>query len=113
MYAANTYKIRHATADDAEALRRLAELDSQSPLGDEGILIGEIDGRPAAALSLASGRAIADPFKPTAHLVATLRTRASGIVALQQTPSLRDRLRPLRLDARPRRLDARPRLSVA
>jgi hypothetical protein len=101
MYAANTYKIRIATEDDARSLHRLAELDSQRPLGEDRILVGEIDGAPAAALSLATGRAIADPFKPTAHLVATLRTRASGLVAAERTPSLRDRLRPLRLDARP------------
>jgi hypothetical protein len=108
MYAANTYKIRIATEDDARSLRRLAELDSQRPLGGDRILVGEIDGAPAAALSLATGRTIADPFKPTAHLVATLRTRAGGLVAVERTPSLRDRLRPLRLDARPLRLDARP-----
>jgi hypothetical protein len=100
MYAANTYKIRMATADDAEALRDLAELDSHGPLGGR-IMIGELDDAPAAALSLDTGRAIADPFRPTAHLVATLRTRASGVVAVERKPSLRDRLRPLRLGARP------------
>jgi hypothetical protein len=101
MYAANTYRIRIATEDDADALRRLAELDSQRPLGSDRILVGEIDGTPAAALSLATGQAIADPFKPTGHLVATLRTRAAGLVAVERTPSLRDRLRPVRLGARP------------
>jgi hypothetical protein len=100
MYAANTYKIRMATDDDAEALRRLAELDSQRPLGGR-LMIGELDGAPAAALSLSTGRAIADPFRPTAHLVASMRTRAAGVVAVERKPSLRDRLRPLRLDARP------------
>jgi hypothetical protein len=100
MCAANTYNIREATDDDTEALRRLAQLDSQSPLGGR-ILIGELDGAPAAALSLGSGRAVADPFRPTAHLVATLRTRAAGLIAVERKPSLRDRLRPLRLDARP------------
>jgi hypothetical protein len=100
MYAANTYKIRMATDDDAEALRRLAELDSQRPLGGR-IMIGELDGAPAAALALDTGRAIADPFRPTAHLVASLRTRAAGVVAVERKPSLRDRLRPVRLDVRP------------
>lgn len=100
MYAANTYKIRMATDDDTEALRGLAELDSQGPLGGR-IMIGELDGAPAAALSLDTGRAIADPFRPTAHLVASIRTRATGVLAVERKPSLRDRLRPLRLDARP------------
>ena len=100
MYAANTYKIRMATDDDADALRRLADLDSQRPLGGR-IMIGELDGAPAAALALDTGRTIADPFRPTAHLVASLRTRAAGVVAVERKPSLRDRLRSLRLDARP------------
>jgi hypothetical protein len=100
MYAANTYKIRMATDDDTEALRHLAELDSQGPLGGR-IMIGELDGAPAAALSLDTGRAIADPFRPTAHLVASIRSRAAGVVAVERKPSLRDRLRSLRLDARP------------
>ena len=100
MYAANTYKIRMATDDDTEALRHLAELDSQGPLGGR-IMIGELDGAPAAALSLDTGRAIADPFRPTTHLVASIRTRAAGVVAVERKPSLRDRLRSLRLDARP------------
>jgi hypothetical protein len=103
MYAANTYKIRMATADDAEGLRRLAELDSQRPLAGS-ILIGELDGRPAAALSLANGRVVADPFRPTGHLVASLRTRAAGLVAVARTPSLRERL----LAALPAAYRARP-----
>jgi hypothetical protein len=89
-----------ATDDDTEALRHLAELDSQGPLGGR-VMIGELDGAPAAALSLDTGRAIADPFRPTAHLVASIRTRAAGVVAVERKPSLRDRLRSLRLDARP------------
>jgi hypothetical protein len=100
MYAANTYKIRMATDDDTEALRHLAELDSQGPLGGR-VMIGELDGAPAAALSLDTGRAIADPFRPTAHLVASIRSRAAGVVAVERKPSLRDRLRPVRLDVRP------------
>jgi hypothetical protein len=91
MYAANSYLIRPATAADAEALARLASLDSQSRL-EGSILIGELHGEPAAALSLADGRSIADPFRPTAHLVATMRVRADGLHAVEHMPSLRDRL---------------------
>ena len=91
MYASNSYTIRIATDDDAEALGRLAALDSTAPL--EGtVLVGEIAGRAAAAVSLTDDRAIADPFIPTAHLLATLRLRAQALDAVEQTPSLRDRL---------------------
>ena len=51
MLPANTYVIRPATDDDQPALEALAELDSQRPL-HRPALIGEIDGRPAAAISL-------------------------------------------------------------
>jgi len=91
MYASNSYTIRIATDDDAEALRRLAALDSQAAL--EGtVVVGEIAGRAAAAVSLTDDRAIADPFVPTAHLLATLRLRAHALHAVERTPSLRERL---------------------
>jgi hypothetical protein len=91
MYAANSYVLRLATEADAEALRRLAELDSQAPL-QGSILIGELHGEPVAALSLTDDRAIADPFRPTAHLLATMRVRAGGLKAVKDMPSLRERL---------------------
>ena len=64
MFAADTYVIRMTTDEDARALRRLGELDSQPPLAGRA-LIGEIDGTPAAALSLGDGRVTADPFRRT------------------------------------------------
>jgi hypothetical protein len=91
MSAANTYVIRLATEEDARALRRLGELDSQPPLAGRA-LIGEIDGAPAAALSLDDGRVTADPFRRTEHLEACLRLRAQALQAYQATRSLRDRL---------------------
>jgi hypothetical protein len=87
MFAANTYVIRHVVGAE-----RLAELDSQRPLTGPA-LVGEIDGRPAAAISLTDGRVVADPFQPTANLVALLRMRARGLRAQERTPALRDRLR--------------------
>ena len=100
MYAANTYVVRLATDDDAAALDRLAELDSAPPLAGR-VLIGEIAGAPVAALSVDEARTIADPFVPTAHLVATLRARANGMRAVERTPSLRTRLRPAFLAGSP------------
>ena len=91
MYAANSYVLRLANEADAPHLTRLAARDSQAALTGS-ILIGELHGEPAAALSLSDDRVIADPFRPTAHLLATMRRRASGLRAVEQTPSLRERL---------------------
>jgi hypothetical protein len=92
MYAANTYVIRRASEEDRALLARIAELDSQGPITTDA-LIGEVAGSPAAAISLVSGRVIADPFLPTAELVAHMRARANGIVAFDRRPRLRDRIR--------------------
>lgn len=70
--------IRPAYPDDATPLERLARLDSQRPFGRGPALVAERDGRILAALSTADGRAIADPFAPTADLVALLRLRAAA-----------------------------------
>lgn len=67
--------IRPAYPDDAAALERLARLDSQRPLSGP-VLIAERDGRLLAALSTRDGKTIADPFSPTADLVALLRVHA-------------------------------------
>jgi hypothetical protein len=91
MYAANSYNIRIANDQDADALHRLAALDSKAPL--EGtVLVGEIAGAPVAAISLSDDRVVADPFVPTAHVLATLRVRANGLRAFDRTPLLRERL---------------------
>ena len=91
MFPADAYVIRLATEDDAATLRRLAALDSARPLSGR-ILIGEIDGRPAAALSLKTGAIVADPFRHTAHLRAHMRVRAGAVQAVTREPSLRERL---------------------
>jgi hypothetical protein len=95
MFAANAYVIRHVIGAE-----RLAELDSQRPLTGPA-LVGEIDGRPAAAISLADGRLVADPFQHTAALVAQLRMRARALSEHDRTPSLAARLRERLPDGRP------------
>jgi len=92
MFPANAYVIRLAGDGDEADLRRIAELDSAAPL-EHPILIGEIDGRAAAALALGERRAIADPFRPTAALLAHLRLRAASIEAHARMPSVADRIR--------------------
>ena len=70
--------IRTAGAHDERQLERLAALDSARPLHGEA-LVAEVDGAPVAALDLDSGRAIADPFRPTAKVVDLLRIRAAQL----------------------------------
>ena len=72
--------LRPAGADDARTLSELAQLDSAEPLSGQ-VLLAETESGPLAALELATGRAIADPFRRTAESVSLLRTfaRATGI----------------------------------
>ena len=91
MFPADLYIIRLATEQDAATIRRLAALDSAHPLTGR-VLIGEIEGVPAAALSLKTGRAIADPFRRTGDLRVHLRARASALEAVSREPSLRERM---------------------
>jgi hypothetical protein len=63
--------VRPSTPADETRLARLAALDSARPLRGPAI-VAEADTRLLAALALGSGRAIADPFEPTAELVELL-----------------------------------------
>jgi hypothetical protein len=93
VFSATAYTIRLTTVEDEPALRRLAEIDSQDPLTTGPVLVGEVDGQPEAALSLADGRVVANPFVPTAHLLTHLRMRAGALGAYERTPSLPARMR--------------------
>ena len=67
--------IRAARGSDGPALRELAALDSSAvPAGR--VLVAETDGDLLAALDQDSGVHIADPFRPTAGVVALLQLRA-------------------------------------
>ena len=68
-----TVVIRAARGSDGGALDELARVDSQRPLAGE-VLLAEQDGVVVAAL--AGERVIADPFRPTADVVALLRLHA-------------------------------------
>jgi hypothetical protein len=71
--------VRRASHDDAAALERLASLDSRRRLTGT-VILAELDDRILAALSLDDDRVVADPFAPTADLVALLRVRARALV---------------------------------
>jgi hypothetical protein len=72
--------IRTATTADKFAIRRLAVLDSASPPTGE-VLLAEMDGELWAAMSLDTGEAVADPFRPSRDLVDLLRFRAERQLA--------------------------------
>jgi hypothetical protein len=94
--------IRPVHRDDYVALWSVAALDSALvPSGP--LLVAEADGEIVAALSLAGGESIADPFRPTAEAVALLRLRASQFP--RHRPRSRSRLLG-RLRGRPATLAA-------
>jgi hypothetical protein len=69
--------LRSASADDDADLICLAALDSGTPLPGP-VLVAEQSGAIVAALCLSTGRAIADPFVPSLHLVELLERVAAG-----------------------------------
>jgi hypothetical protein len=70
--------LRLAAPDDGAELTRLAERDSSSPPPGPH-LVAERGGRIEAAISLATGELIADPFRRTAELRELLRCHAGGV----------------------------------
>lgn len=98
MTATHRVTFRPATPADRHALVRLALLDDTRPLRGD-VLIAEVGGEPVAALETASGRAIADPFRPTEALVRALAELAAGARAAEPAAPTRlgratARLRP-------------------
>lgn len=88
--------IRRSGVADLGALAALAALDgARAPR--EPMLVAEADGRLLAAVPFMSGRAIADPFEPTAAAVDLLELRARQIRAAadgsRERPGLLGRLR--------------------
>jgi hypothetical protein len=70
--------MRLASAEDDRALDRLAQLDSGSrPAGP--LLVAEVDGTLVAALPLAGGGPVTDPFRATTELVPLLELRADQL----------------------------------
>jgi hypothetical protein len=70
--------IRQAAPDDSGRLRRLAMLDS-APAPHGPMLVAEREGLLVAALPLGGGRAIADPFEPTAGIIGLLELRRAQL----------------------------------
>ena len=89
--AAVPVTLRFAFPGDAEALAQLAVLDSSEP-PELPALLADVGGHLRAALSLADGAVVADPFHPAEPLIELLRARARQ---LEVRPAAR-RLRRLR-----------------
>jgi hypothetical protein len=81
--------IRRANDVDQDVLERLAALDSARMLSGE-VLIGEVDDEPYAAIEIATGATVADPFRATARVVDLLCLRAT---MLREQPTWPRRLR--------------------
>jgi hypothetical protein len=93
---AETLTIRLSGPADTAALGRLAQLDSAPAPKPVPMLVAEVGGELRAALPLGGGRAIADPFRPTAELVAILAERARQL-APPRARRAALRWRPLRV----------------
>lgn len=76
--------IRPARPADHPHLVALAALDSAAALEGE-LLVASIDGEIQAALSVADGRTIADPFRRTTGLLALLRLHAQDAAPAART----------------------------
>ena len=74
-----TITIRSSDTADTGALLRLAALDSAEPLNGGRTLVAEVNGSLRAALPLDGGRAIADPFTESQHVVELLEAHARAL----------------------------------
>ena len=70
--------LRYAVPADADAVARLAEVDSsRAPRGV--VLLAEVEGELWAAVSVDDGHAVADPFRPTGELVHRMMATARRV----------------------------------
>lgn len=76
--AVESIAIRCASEADRAILQRLATLDSVVARPGE-MLIAEVDGEPVAAVHVASGETVADPFRETVAVAELLRLRADRL----------------------------------
>ena len=70
--------------------RRLAALDSARPL-DGDVLVAEVDDEPVAAIDLHNGRAVANPWAPTAEAVRAAAAAPRAAAHRHRAPAPRRR----------------------
>jgi hypothetical protein len=73
----HAYTVRRATESDRATLAWLGTLAGERPVARPA-LIADIDGIPAAAISLVDGYVVRDPFRPAPGLGMHLRLHRSG-----------------------------------
>jgi hypothetical protein len=78
MSTAKDIELRFARPDEADGVRRLAELDSAPELTGQ-VVIALLNGEPVAGLSLLDERVVANPFVSTREAVTLLRLRAEQL----------------------------------
>jgi hypothetical protein len=66
--------IRSASESDAEAIKRLAELEGVRP-PDGDLLVADVDGEVWATIELDGGVLVADPFQPSGDIAELLHLR--------------------------------------
>ena len=72
--------IRPLGAEDVAAVARLAELDER-PVPPGPLLLAEVDGAIEAAIGVAGGETVANPFSESAGAVSLLHLRAAQLRA--------------------------------
>jgi hypothetical protein len=77
--------IREAREADDAAIRTVSQRDSARP-PTQPLLIAERGGELRAAISLADGAVVADPFERTADLVELLEARAAHLLHARARP---------------------------
>ena len=78
--------VRLARSEDERAVARVAALDGKRVPGGR-LLVAEADGQIVAALPVAGGQAIADPFRWTSDLVALMEMRAAQLSDAPEAPA--------------------------
>jgi hypothetical protein len=92
MFSATSHVIRYAGPADVPELVRLGWATAETwPSGH--VIVGEIDGVVAAALSIDENRAVLSELPGAPAVLAQIRARAAGIHAYRRTPSVADRIR--------------------
>jgi hypothetical protein len=92
--------LRVAHDDEADVVRRIAELDNSRPPAGE-VLLALVDGEAVAARSLSDGRVVANPFVRTADAVALLGIRAAQLSGSSELERARARRRLVQIPRRP------------
>jgi hypothetical protein len=82
--------VRRETVSDAARIRMLARLDDRK-LPQGPFIVAEFSGETVAAMSLASGDVVADPFRRTKDAVDMLRLRAAQLEERSRQAEARER----------------------